>query len=493
VNPNAPFLFAVDAGTSSLKTVVYDHAGNVLSSANQRYGYSTPEAGWAEADPAAWWQALCAAVPQLHQAGIDLKEIQVVALTGQMHTAVLLDKNLEPLEPTLLWLDRRAARETVELQEKFKLPPYHLNSTYTLPKLFWLERHRPEVIQKTEHLLFPKDYLRFCLTGQIMTDYTEAGGAALLDWQSLQWAEERLEFCGIDPKILPPLHTPADDGGYLLPAIAEQFGLNPNARVLVGAGDVLALITGAPPAMNRLTCSLGSSSMIFCPIQERHKIQDPEDRIYTYPLLPYQLLGGVSSTTGAALHWAWQSLYQQEVSFEEAVSSALEIPAGSGGLFFLPFLSGERSPYWNDNIRGSFYGLTLAHSRPHLLRAVMEGVAYSLRYLVDIFKDLDCPIHEIALAGGGTATEGWPQIISDVCQLPVAIYAGQETVTHALYAYACEVMKNEPFEQALLRTFQPPVQLLHDEQTTHLFDRQYEKYHALADFSNNVLAESVES
>jgi len=492
VNQSEVYLLAVDVGTSSLKAVIYDRAGRVISSENQRYGYSTPKIGWVEADPAEWWQALCVSIKELHKAEIDLGNIQAVALTGQMHTAVLLDKNFEPLEPTILWLDRRAARETAELQEKFQLPPYHLNSTYTLPKLYWLARNQPDVIRQARYLLFPKDYLRFRLTGQVMTDYTEAGGASLLDWQTLTWAEQRLAYCGIDPKILPPLHAPTDNAGSLLPEIAEKFGINRDACVIVGAGDVLALITAAPPKLNRLTCSMGSSSMIFCPIQKDLQISDAEDRIYTYPLLPYRLLGGVSSTTGAALKWAWQSLYDEKVTFQEAVASALEVSPGADELFFLPFLSGERSPYWNDEIRGSFYGLTLSHARPQMLRAVMEGVAYSLHYMIDIFNELGSQIHEIALAGGGIATPGWSQIIADVCQLPVAIYTGQETVTRALYAYACQVLQNEPFEQALLRTFQPPVYLSPVEETASIHNRQYEKYHVLADFANSVLALPVE-
>ena len=409
-----------------------------------------------------------------------------------MHTAVLLDKNFEPLTPTILWLDRRASKETTELQEIFQLPPYHLNSTYTLPKLYWLARHQPNMMQQVRHLLFPKDYLRFRLTGQVMTDYTEAGGAALLDWQTLHWAKERLEYCGIDPKILPPLHAATDNAGLLKPEIAEKFRINRVAQIIVGAGDVLALITAAPPKLNRLTCSMGSSSMIFCPIQKELQIADPKERIYTYPLLPYRLLGGVSSTTGAALKWAWQALYEEEITFQEAIASALEVSPGSDGLFFLPFLSGERSPYWNDDIRGSFYGLTLAHARPHMLRAVMEGVAYSLRYIIDIFTELGSPIHEIALAGGGTATSGWSQTIADICQLPAAIYSGQDTVTRALFAYACQVLENEPFEQALFRTFQEPVYLSPAKEGASIYSRQYERYHALADFANNVLAVPVE-
>ena len=487
-----PFLLAIDLGTSALKAVVYDPAGQVSASAAREYGYDTPEIGWVEADPAAWWQALCDAVEELHQTGVDLSGVQSVALTGQMHTAVLLDENDQPLKPTILWLDRRAVEETKELVDRFKLPPYYLNSTYTLPKLYWLAKHRPEVVRQVKHLLFPKDYLRFRLTGQIMTDLTEAGGAALLDWDTLTWAEERLDYCGLDPRILPPLQQPTDDGGLLRPEIALQLGLNPSASVLVGAGDVLAILTAAPHQQHRLTCSIGSSSMVYSPIPEDQQLPDGENRIYVYPLLPFRLLGGVSSTTGAALKWAWQSLYEEREDFQGVIESALEIEAGSNDLIFLPFLSGERSPFWNDAIRGSFYGLSLAHTKKHMLHAVMEGVAFSLRYLIDIYTELGFTIDELALAGGGATTPGWPQIIANVCQLPVAIYTGQNTVTSALYAYARQLLAQEDFEQALLRTFQSPLHLSPRADLAQTYNRQYKQYRHLAEFANDQLAEPEE-
>ncbi|MDX9850937.1 MAG: FGGY family carbohydrate kinase [Anaerolineaceae bacterium] len=451
-----PFVLALDVGTSSLKAVVYAFDGNILASESSSYEYNSPQPGWAEASPADWQFAMEECLARLSQTADLLQQIEVIAFTGQMHTAVLLDQNLKPLEPTILWLDRRAAIETSELQAALQMPPHQLNSTYTLPKLYWMNKHLPGVIQKARHILWPKDYLRFLLTGEIYTDITEPGGAALLNWETLDWATDRLAFIGIDPKILPPILQPEDEAGTLLPQVVERFKLNPLTKVIAGAGDVLALISSAPPAKGRLNCSLGSSSMIFCPLEPHEILVDPFNRIYTYPLLRVPMLGGVSSTTGAALQWAWKNLYP-DTTYEIAIEEALKIPAGSEGVFFLPFLSGERSPFWNDHLRGSFQGLSLSHSRAHLLRAVMEGVGFSLLYMIHIFQELNVNINEIALAGGGTRTQGWAQIISDISQLPVCVYTGQETVTHALFAYACLATQTEhSFEQALLATFDDP-------------------------------------
>ncbi len=484
-----PFLLAVDVGTSSLKAVCYERGGDVLASASRRYDSINPQSGWAEANPQDWWLALQAVVAELSDCLAGFKAIEVIALTGQMHTGVLLDENNAVLPPTILWLDRRAANETVELQQTFHLPPYQLNSTYTLPKLVWLARHEPEVMAKVRCLLWPKDYLRFRLTGRLLTDCTEAGGAALLDWQSMTWATERLEWAGISPAILPPLCRPTDEAGPLLPEIARDWDLRPDVKVLVGAGDVLALVTGAPPSPGRVTCSMGSSSMVYCPSPAGQVVQDPVDRIYTYPLLPYNLVGGVSSTSGAALQWAYETLFGASETFSAAVSAAMQVPDGAGDLIFLPFLSGERSPFWSDHLRGSFYGLTLKHSRAHMLRAVLEGVAFSLRYLLDIFEECGVPVTEIALAGGGAEIQGWPAIFSKICKRPVVLYSGQETVTRALYAYAClSIGEDVTFEQALLRTFQPAERVEASSQNDPVYDRLYQQYCQLAEFADEVLS-----
>lgn len=482
-----PFLLAVDVGTSSLKAVVYAFDGSILASESSSYEYASPQAGWAEASPQDWQQAMEVCLARLSRLPDLLSHIEVIAFTGQMHTAVLLDVELNPLDPSILWLDRRAAAETSELQAIFGMPAYQLNSTYTLPKLYWMSKHLPDVIQKARHLLWPKDYLRFLITGEIYTDITEPGGAALLNWETLDWAKERLAYIGVNPEILPPILQPEDEAGSLLPQVSSQFNINPQAKVIAGAGDVLALISSAPPAKGRLNCSLGSSSMIFCSLEPHENVVDPQNRIYTYPLLQVPMLGGVSSTTGAALQWAWKNLYQDS-PFEAAISEALEVAAGSEGVFFLPFLSGERSPFWNDQLRGSFHGISLAHTRAHLLRAVMEGVGLSLAYMIQIFQELNVEIREIALAGGGTKTPGWAQMIADICQLPVCVYTGQETVTHALFAYACLATQDErSFEQALLDTFDEPEWLYPDANAAGIYLNLLACYKAQAEFNQELI------
>ncbi len=481
-----PYALAIDVGTSSLKAVLYADNGTVLGAVTRHYSYRAEQPGWAEANPEDWWMAFETAVAELRAAGFPLNQLRAVAFTGQMHTAVLLDANQRPLEPTILWLDRRAAAETAELVAALQLPPYQLNSTYTLPKLVWLNRNRPDVVSQIRTILWPKDYLRFRLTGDICTDTTEPGGAALLDWGTGGWASERLAWTGLAPSVLPPIRKAAEVVGSPRREIADRLGLAPDAAVIVGVGDVAALISGAPPQPGRVVCSLGSSSMVFAALADDQRPLDAAHRLYTYPLLePYRLFGGVSSTTGASLVWAYDNLARVAPGegFAQAMTEALKIEPGSSGLCFIPFLAGERSPFWSDTLRAGFYGLRLSHNWRHLVRAVMESLAFSLRHLLDIYAELNVPVLELALAGGGTKTPGLCQMIADVCQKDVAIYTEEETVTRVLYALCSSALARGDFTSSLLCTFPKPDVIPCNLDLGAVYSAGYANYRSFVDFA----------
>lgn len=481
-----PSILTIDVGTSSLKAVLYSLDGRVLGSNTQRYSYRSRQPGWAEGDPEAWWQALQESLADLRER-FSLKEVEAISFTGQMHTAVLLDGEGRPIPPTILWLDRRAASETEELRERLGLPPYQINSTYTLPKLLWLQRHRPDVMAKVRKILWPKDYLRFRLTGEACTDLTEVGGAALLDWDRLDYAVDRLELVGLTSDVLPEIRPPDAQAGWIRPQVAESLGLSRDTKVIVGMGDVAALIGGAPPKPGRVICSLGSSSMVFMALSDDQQVEDPAGRLYTYPLLPpYRFFGGVSSTTGAALVWAYEKIccgQEQGKSFEDCLNEAMKVEAGAGGVCFIPFLAGERSPFWNNEVSAGFYGLRLTHDYRHLLRAVAEGVGYSLRYLLDIYLELGLPVEELVLAGGGVEVHGWPQIIADICQRDVQIYSHSETVTRVLYALCQAHLGRAKFEEGLFRAFDEPMMVHSRPELKAAYDMGYQTYRSFAAFA----------
>jgi xylulokinase len=481
-----PRILAVDVGTSSLKAVLYDARGGVVGSATRRYDYYSEHPGWAESQPEDWWEAFKTALADLQGHGFALAEVEAISFTGQMHTAVLLDGGGQILRPTILWLDRRAAAETEELNAKLNLPPYQINSTYSLPKLLWLRRNKPQIVEQIRTILWPKDYLRYRLTGDIGTDLTEAGGAALLDWENQTWASDRLELVGLDASVLPPVYKADAIVGPPLRDVATSLGINRDAQVVVGMGDVAALIGGAPPKPGRVVCSLGSSSMVFMALADDQNPQDATHRLYTYPLPPYRLLGGVSSTTGAALMWAYNAFAKNKSpddTFESVMLQAANLSPGADGLCFIPYLAGERSPYWSDDIKAGFYGLRLSHSACHIIRAVMEGIAYSLRHLLDIYRELEAPVQDLVLAGGGAKTPGLCQIIADVCQQDVSIYTEEETVTRVLYALCQSALSQADFNETLVNTFPRP-DIIHCNQSyAAVYQSGYAAYRHFADFA----------
>jgi sugar (pentulose or hexulose) kinase len=226
--------------------------------------------------------------------------------------------------------------------------------------------------------------------------------------------------------------------------------------------------------------------MIFMALAEDQHPRDDAHRLYTYPLGPYRLLGGVSSTTGAALVWAYNQIAQdssEKLDFEEVMREAAQLPSGADGLCFIPYLAGERTPYWLDDIKGGFYGLQLSHTRHHLLRAVMEGVAYSLRHLLDIYAELGAPVEELVLAGGGANTPGLAQIIADVCQYDVAIYTEAETVTRVLYALCQSALAGADFDETLINTFPAPSVVRCTPDHAAIYGRIYGTYRRFADFA----------
>ena len=421
-----------DVGTSALKAVVYSRRGRVVASSSQRYSYQTPHAGWAEADPESWWQALEKALDDLRALPLELQKVQVVALTGQMRTAVLLMPTAPSSARPCSGSIAAPPAETAELRRAWACPPTSYTSTYTLPKLYWLTRHEPGLFGRVAHILWPKDYLRYRLTGEYLTDYTEAAGAALLDWDTLNWAGRASKMIGLDPALLPPLRQPHEEAGLLRPQVAARFGLSKDVRIIVGAGDVLALITGAPPMRGQVTCSLRHLVHGVSTTAARHTVADSENRLSLpfVALLParrHLLNDQGRPAMGLA------GIVRSRPGFEEAVAQGMPDAGQHRGPAFLFAFSIRRDAVLSGTTawQGRSTGLTLAHRRPQFMRAVLEGVAFSLRYLLDIFAELGAAPKTITLAGGGAGVAGWPQIFADVCHLPVRIFADQETVTAA--------------------------------------------------------------
>jgi xylulokinase len=488
-------ILVIDIGTSALKATLYEQGGVLLAQADAPCGYQSPEPNAAEADPDDWWRALPVALAGL---GASLHNVRVIGLTGQMHSAVLLDKNQQPIRPCLLWLDRRCTQETAELIAVLKLPPYLLNSTYTLPKLMWLARHCPDALRRTKTLLFPKDFVRFKLTGILCSDPSEARGAALLDLEKQCWTHERLRYAQLllpsegmgfasdaRGEVLPPLRDPGEVIGPLLPAIADQLNLPREAQVITGLGDVAAILGGAPIQPGRVMAAVGTSTMMYAILPDTLRDVRDEgddltstDGIYPYDLCGFRLLGGVSSLTGGALDWAWRAFGAAcGMGFAEAMQVVSAIEPGANGLVFVPYLAGERSPFWRDDLRGMFIGLNVNHNWAHMLRAVVEGVAFSQRLMLDRFAAVGLPSPQVALSGGASRHAIWPRIFADTAQREMVVYEASSAASNVVFALCLQVLEpNLSFAEAMGRAFTAPCVFAPDAALRERYDANYAVY-----------------
>ena len=342
----------------------------------------------------------------------------------------------------------------------------------------------PGVVAKTKKILWAKDYIRFLLNGIVSTDATEGLGAALLNWETSNWEKARLAKIGWSEEVLPQM-LPADASvGELKTEIAEKYNINKKVKILTSSGDILALLGGASRKKGRLVYSLGTSSMFFTLVEKN--MVSKCGGLYTLTLAGLHLFGGVSSTTGAALTWCKEKLWG-EISWEEMLSEAWKVEAGKEGLIFIPYLAGERSPYWSDQIAGGFYGLTLEHDKRHLTRAVLEGVAFSVKHMLDLYKENGVEIDEIALAGGGVKTKGWGQLIADVCGVKLVIFTGQETVGNAVFALSKASFGKEEFNDILAESFNLGLTLMPDVARGQEMLATYQKYRKFSEFASRMV------
>lgn len=420
----------LDLGTSGLKGVVLDEEGRKLAEARATYPLLTPRPGWTEQDPRDWAEALREVLQALAPRLRGL-EVVGVGLSGQMHGAVFLDKEGDPLLPAPLWNDQRTEEEARWIEEVIPRPELIRRTGnpavtgFQLPKVLWLKANHPELFQRVRKVLLPKDYLGFLLTGQAATEYSDASGVGALNLAQKAWDAELLEALGLVPDLFPELGESQRVVGGLKPAWAEVAGLRPGTPVVAGAGDNAAAALGLGVSRYRKgvgSVSLGTSGVIFLPLEAPRP--DPEGRIHLFCHADgaYHLLGVTLSAAGSL---EWLRRLFPEVSLETLLREAGETPLGALDLFFLPFLSGERSPYLEPRLRGAFLGLSLAHGRGHLVRAVLEGVALSLGVVYCVMRPL-AEAEAFLATGGGSASDLWLALLSGALGTPLFRVVGEE-------------------------------------------------------------------
>jgi xylulokinase len=447
------YLLGLDIGTSGAKALLCDDHGRVLASAMGEYPLQTPFPLWSEQDPADWWRGARAALHEvIARAGVDVAQIAGLGLTGQMHGAVFLDVGGAVIRPALLWNDQRTAAECAEITERVgaaRLIAIAGNPALTgfqAPKILWLRNHEPEHYARLAQVLLPKDYIRLLLTGARAADASDAAGTLLLDLRARDWSDEILRVLDIPRDWLPQVYEGPQVTGALLPEIAAELGLPAGLPVIAGGGDnaAAAIGTGVVRA-GVVSSSIGTSGVIFA-----HSDQialDPQGRLHTFcHAVPGQYhLMAVTLSAGGAFQWLRRVLRLQsgdtsvenerlhnlqsliaDLSYDDMTAMAASVPPGAEGLLFLPYLSGERTPHLDPLARGAFVGLTARHGAAHMIRAVMEGVVFSLRDGLEIMRELGLPLGEVRATGGGGRSPLWRQMQADIYGAAVSTLAAEE-------------------------------------------------------------------
>ena len=428
------FVIGIDTSTTATKAVVIDGAGTVVATGVAEYGYSVPRPRWAEQDPGLWWDGTVTAIRSaLAQPGIDGDDVAAVGLTGQMHGAVLLDAMGAVLRPAILWNDQRTAEACDEIRRAvgpdrlIAITGNDALTGFTAPKLVWVRDQEPEIWSRVAHVLLPKDYVRFRLTDQYALDKADGSGTLLFDIADRDWSLEVLDALRIDPAWLPPTFEGPEVTGAVSTAAATATGLRPGTPVVAGAGDQAANAVGVGAIVPGVVAlSLGTSGVVFATTESA--LRDPAGQVHAFcHAVPgrWHMMTVMLSAAGS-LRWFRDALAPGE-DFGRLTAAAESVPPGADGLFFLPYLSGERSPHPDPLARGAFVGLTVGHDRRHLTRAVLEGVAFGLRDGLDqmIAAGLPAP-EQVRASGGGTASPLWRQILADVLRAEVATVSTTE-------------------------------------------------------------------
>lgn len=425
------YLLGIDIGTSGTKTVLFDESGNSLASAVEEYPLYQPEIGWAEQDPRDWWNAVCATVKEvINRSGISSGDIKGVGLSGQMHGAVLLDRDNHVLRKAIIWCDQRSHKECGQITTlvgREKLVQITANPAltgFTASKVMWVKNHEPHNYEKIRKVLLPKDYIRYMLTGEFATEVSDASGMQYMNIQKRQWSDEVLERLGVEKQWLGELYESQEITGRISQKAAELTGLKEGTPVAGGAGDQAAGAVGSG-IVNKgsISSTIGTSGVVFA-FSDRVTI-DPAGRVHTFchAVPDTWHVMGVTQGAGLSLKWFRDNFCIEEKRTAELMQvdpyvlmdrEAEKVAPGSDGLIYLPYLMGERTPHLDPNARGVFFGLSAKHEKPNLLRALMEGVVFSLRDCLEIIKEMGIEINEVRASGGGGKSILWRQMQADI-------------------------------------------------------------------------------
>ena len=464
-------LIGVDVGTSATKVVAFDVKGNLLAEYSVEYPLYQPHNGWAEQDPEDWVNATIESLSAVIKA-VKGRKVAGIGVSGQMHGLVMLGEDMKPLRRSIIWCDQRTFKECDEMTEKvgkerlFEITCAPAMTGFTASKLMWVKNNEPDIYAKCKHMLLPKDYVRYCLTGRLYMDYADASGTQLLDIKNRTWSKEVCDALGVDMSILPTLCDSCHNCGNITEEMVKLIGLEETCPVAAGAGDNASAAVGCGVVEDGdAFATIGTSGVVFAPTDEIKL--DPKGRVHTFcSAVPNQWhVMGVVQAAGYSLKWIKDNICEDisqnakkngESSYVVIDKLASEVPIGSNGVVYVPYLMGERTPHLDPFARAAFVGLGGANTREDMLRATMEGVGFALKDSLEIFASLDVNPSKTVLCGGGAKSALWRNMLTDIfstetctssstesCALGAAILAG---VASGVYKTVKEGCKKTIFE-----------------------------------------------
>jgi len=433
-------VMGIDVGTGGTRAVIIDASGRILVSVTEEHEpFASPHIGWAEQHPEDWWRAAQIAVRKaLHDSKLRSDQISCVGFSGQMHGAVMLDDAGNVVRPALIWCDIRTQKQCDELtaelgrERLIELTCNPALTNFTLTKLLWTREHEPENWRRVRSVMLPKDYVRFKLTGQAATDVADASGTLMLDVARRRWSSEILKAVQIDEAVLPALYESLEVCGKVSALGAEASGLTAGTPVVAGAGDQASGAVGMGIVTpGTVSATIGTSGVVFAATER--PVTDAQGRLHTFcHAIPNRWhVMGVTQAAGLSLRWLRDTFFKDcakdsEEIYDRMTAEAETAPVGAENLLWAPYLMGERAPYLDPNVRGALVGLTASHGRAHVIRAVLEGVAFSLRDTFTIFEEMRIPIKHVRLGGGGARSPVWRRIQSEVYGREVEIVEAEE-------------------------------------------------------------------
>ena len=492
-------------GTGGTRALVIDEYGHVLASGTEEHAhFASPQPGWAEQDPCDWWRAAGLAVRKALQSGsVSADSISCVGFSGQMHGAVLLDPSDEVIRPSLIWCDQRTEKQTRELTQNLgrdrliALTSNPAMTNFTLTKFLWVREQEPQNWQRVRKVMLPKDYVRFRLTGESAIDVADASGTLLLDVAKREWSSEILAATHIDRQLLPALFESQQVCGKISAEGARATGLAAGTPVVAGAGDQAAGAVGIGITQpGTVSATIGTSGVVFA-ATDRPAL-DPRGRLHTFcHAIPERWhVMGVTQAAGLSLRWFRDQFGAARCDggdpYDRLSEEAARVSAGSDGLFWAPYLMGERTPHLDPNARAAFIGLTASHTRAHLVRAILEGVAYSLKDTFEILEEIRVPTQRVRLGGGGARSPLWRQIQADVYGHDVEILAAEEGA-----AYGAAILAGvgagtwASVDQASEAVVRVANRVSRDRQASAVMQRGYQVYRKIYPALQSVLGANV--